>query len=300
MGKVLKWVAIVLGVFLGIIVIAVAAVYVLTSMRMGKTFTVPAETVAVSTDSAIIAQGKHIAESRGCADCHGANLEGGPVIEDPMIGYLYALNLTSGKGGVGGHMTDADWVRAIRHGVGPNGKPLLFMPSLEYYYLSDADLGAVISYIKTAPPADNEPPKSKVGPLGRVLFLAGQIDLLPAEGIDHAAPRPIAPVPGVTTEYGKYLAVGCTGCHGKGYSGGKIPGTPPDWPPAANLTPSGNLARWKEQDFLTALRTGATPEGTQLNSDYMPWKNFGKMTDDELKAIWMFLQTLPAKEAGTR
>lgn len=300
MRKLLKWVAIILGVLLGIVIVAVAALYFLTNLRFNKKYDVTVETVAVSADPGAIARGKHIAESRGCQDCHGENMAGNVVIDDPAIGLIYGANLTSGKGGHGGDMTDADYVRAIRHGVAPNGKPLIFMPAEEYYYLSDADLGAVIAYIKTVPPVDNDPPKPKVGPLGRFLILAGQFPALSAEVIDHKAPRPASPPPAVTVEYGKYLAVGCTGCHGKGYSGGKIPGVPPDWPLAANLTPSGNLAKWTEADFFTTLRTGATPEGKQLNSEYMPWKNFGKMTDDELKAVWMFLQTLPAKEAGTR
>jgi mono/diheme cytochrome c family protein len=300
MRKVLKWMLIVLGALVGLVIVAIGTLYFLTNLRFNEKYDIPVERVAVSADPAVIVQGKHIVESRGCADCHGEDMAGGAVIEDAMIGYLYARNLTSGKGGHGGATTDADYVRAIRHGVGASGKPLRLMPAEEYYYLSDADLGAVISYLRTLPPVDNEPPRTRIGPLGRLLFLTGQVNLLSAEVIDHDAPRPVVPPQGVTADYGKYLSIGCTGCHGKGFSGGKVPGTPPDWPPAANLTPSGNLAKWTEGDFLNTLRTGLTPEGKQLNSDYMPWKNFGKMTEDELKATWMFLKTLPTKEAGTR
>ncbi|MBI4339095.1 MAG: c-type cytochrome [Chloroflexi bacterium] len=300
MRKLLKWIAIVLGALLGIVIVAIAAVYLLTSLRLNKKYDVQVETVAVSAAPSVIAQGRHIVESRGCSDCHGEDLGGEAVIEDPMFGYLYGVNLTGGKGGHSGHMTDADYVRAIRHGVAPDGKPLVFMPAEEYYYLSDADLGAVISYLKTVPPVDREMPPIKIGPLLRLFFLLGQVDVLGAENIAHTAPRPVAPPPGVTVAYGEYLAVGCTGCHGKGYSGGRVPGTPPDWPPASNLTPSGNLARWTEADFLKTLRTGATPEGKQLDSNYMPWKNLGRMTDDELKAVWLYIKALPAKETGTR
>ena len=123
--------------------------------------------------------------------------------------------------------------------------------------------------------------------------------MLPAEIVDHDAPRPNTPPVGVTVEYGEYLAVGCTGCHGPGFSGGPIPGSPPDWPPAANLTPSGDLANWTEADFIAAFRTGIKPNGQPFD-EIMPYKAVGQMTDEELKAVWLFLRSLPAKEVGTR
>jgi hypothetical protein len=90
------------------------------------------------------------------------------------------------------------------------------------------------------------------------------------------------------------LAAGCTGCHGSDYSGGPIPGAPPDTVPASNITPGGELAGWSESDFIQAMRTGVTPDGQEMDP-FMPWKNISKMTDDELKALWMYLQSLPAK-----
>ncbi len=85
-----------------------------------------------------------------------------------------------------------------------------------------------------------------------------------------------------------------------GFSGGPIPGVPPDWPTAANLTPGGELANWSEKAFIDTLRNGFTPSGKQLDPQYMPWTTFGQMTDDELKAMWLYLQSLPAKETGKR
>ena len=174
------------------------------------------------------------------------------------------------------------------------------MPSYEYYFLSDEDLGALIAYIKSVDPVDKVIADDSIGPLGRVLFLAGQLPLIPAEDIPHAAPRPAAPKPGVTVEYGKYVAISCFGCHGEGFSGGPIPGVPPDWPPAKNLTPGGDLANWTEEEFINTLRTGVTPSGYELDSQYMPWPLAAQMTDEELQALWLFLQSLPAKETGNR
>ena len=90
------------------------------------------------------------------------------------------------------------------------------------------------------------------------------------------------------------MAVGCIGCHGADFSGGPIPGGPPDWPPAANLTLGGDLANWTEVGFLSAFRTGIKPSGAPFD-EIMPYQAVGQMSDDELKAMWLFLQSLPAK-----
>ncbi len=298
MRKLLKWIGIVLGGLVGLFILAFVIVLIASNSRMNKTYDIQVETVAVPADAEAIALGEHLAVIRGCTDCHYKNLGGGIFIDDPALGTLYAANLTPGEGGIGNY-SDEDWVRAIRHGVGPDGKPLLWMPAQEFYYLNDTDLGALIAYLRTITAVDNQNPDNTLRPLGRVLFLAGQLDLLPVELIDHEGSRPPAVAVGVTAEYGEYLAVGCTGCHGPGFSGGPIPGAPPDWPPAANLTPSGHLADWSEDEFLAAFRTGVKPTGEQFTEN-MPYKAVGQMTDDELKAVWLFLQSLPSKETGNR
>ena len=151
--------------------------------------------------------------------------------------------------------SDADWVRSIRSGVRPNGLPLLFMPSHEYRPMGPEDLGALVSWIKSMPPVDTDPVEQKIGLLGRVLFLAGQLPLIPAERIDHSDPSFSQPEADVTVVYGAYLATACAGCHGEGFSGGVIPGVPPEWPEAANLTPDVDtgVGLWSEDDFFILL-----------------------------------------------
>jgi cytochrome c553 len=173
------------------------------------------------------------------------------------------------------------------------------MPSRIWYYLSDDDLADLIAYLKSLPPVDNELPQTELGPLGRVMITLGQ---LPPDAtapdvlvIDHDGPRPIAPQPGVTAEYGKYLALPCALCHGTNFNG-QIIRTDAEYL-APNLTPGSQLHLWSEVDFMRTLRMGVTPSGHQLK-DAMPWKYFGQMTDDELKAVWMYLQSLPALPQG--
>lgn len=297
MKKVLKWIGIVLAALIGLIILAVIIFLVVGNSRINTTYDIKVESVEIPTGEEALEQGKHLAIIRGCTDCHTGNLAGGILIDDPAFGQINPANLTSGQGGIGGTYTDEDWVRSIRHGVGPDGRPLIFMPSHELYFLSDDDLGALIAYLKTVPPVDNQPPEITLGFLARALFGAGQFDeLVPAENIDHDSPRPIAPEPGVTAEYGQYMTIGCIGCHGSDFSGGPMPGVPAE---AANITPGGDVANWTEQEFIDTLRNGFTPSGKQLNPEYMPWPTFGQMTDDELKAIWLYLQSLPAQETDS-
>ncbi len=298
--KIFKWIGIVLGSLIGLLILAFAVLYTIGSVKWNgsreKNYEVPVEKISIPTDQASIARGERIATIRMCKDCH-TDTWSGQSDSVPGLITLAFPNLTSGTGGVGATNTDEDWVRAIRHGVDHDGRGLLLMPSRVWYYLSDEDLADLIAYLKILPPVDNEPPRSDLGPLGRVMLALGQ---LPPEitapdvlVIDHDGPRPISPEPGVTVEYGKYLARTCTLCHGPNFNGQTIF----DGSLAPNLTPGGELSHWSEDEFMTTLRNGVTPSGHQLK-DVMPWKYFGQMTYDELKAVWIYLQSLPPLPQG--
>jgi len=302
MKRILKLIGKIVGGLVGLIVLAFAVLYIIGTVKWnsirGKEYEVPVEPITIPTDQASIARGEHIATIRMCKDCHTENWSGQSDSVPGLITLAFP-NLTSGVGGAGATYTDEDWVRAIRHGVGYDGRGLLLMPSRVWYYLSDEDLADLIAYLKSLPPVDNEPPKTELGPLGRVMMTLGQ---LPPEAtvpdatmIDHDGPRPVAPEPGVTAKYGKYLAITCTLCHGVNLNGKTIM-TDAEYL-APNLTPGGEMKGWSEEDFITTMRTGVTPNGHQLK-DVMPWKYFGQMTDDELKAVWLYLQSLPALPQG--
>lgn len=298
MKRLLKWTGIIFGGLVGILVVAVIGVYAVSNGRINQTHTITVNPLTIPTDAEVIAQGEHIARSRGCTDCHRADFSGGLLLDDPMVGTVYATNLTPGRGGIGAEYGDEDYLRALRHGVGPDSKALWIMPSHEYYYFSDQDTAALIAYLKTLSPVDSENSEKRAGPLARVLFLAGELPLLPAELIDHTGPRPTSPAVGVTAEYGQYLSVTCAGCHGHDFAGGPVPGAPPGTV-AANLTPGGNLQHWSESDFATLLRTGVTPDGREMDREWMPVNSLQNLTDGEISALWLFLRSLPAVEQGS-
>jgi mono/diheme cytochrome c family protein len=300
--RVVKWIGIIVGSLLGIVLLGAGAVYAIAGHRIGKHYEVAGAEVAVPTDSVALARGRTLAITRGCTGCHTADLGGGTFIDVPVVAQLYSANLTAGTGGIAAqYPTTADWERAIRHGVAPDGRALMFMPSHEFYYLSDEDLGALIAYLRSVAPVDRTVGAQKVGPVGRGLFVAGLLPLVPAELVDHTAPRPAAPAPGVTPEYGKYLTVTCTGCHGVTFSGGPIPGAPPEMAIPRNITldQATGLGGWTLADFDRAVRGGVSKNGYQLAKD-MPSTEFSHFTDDEIAAMWAYLQTVPAKAFGGR
>lgn len=303
MRRFLKWFGIIAGGLLGIFLVLLVVVFFVGSRKVDRTYDGQIVSVTVPIDAAGIARGKHYVEAIGvCQVCHGQDLAG-PVVDDckdepcigfsndPIFGKLKPNNLTSGLGGIGSVFTDTDYVRAIRHGIGRDNKSLLIMPSEQYNRISDEDLGALIAYLKTVGPVDNELGESNLGPLGRVIaVIAG--GLLPASQIDHSAARAPSPVVGVSVGYGVYLAEICTVCHGDQLTGSKVPGN--ERVDAPNITPGGALGDWTKSEFINTIRSGITPQGDLLDPRFMPWNRFTLMTEDELDAIWLYIQSLPA------
>lgn len=283
-----------------LIVLLFAVIYGLSEMRLRKTYEVAsAARLNVTRDPAQIERGRHLATAVAkCTDCHTADLGGKLFIDGGPFATIYSSNLTAGKGGNLAGYTDAQIDAAIRHGVRPNGRGLLIMPSDEYRNLSDEDASAIIAYLRSLPAVDREQPNSKLGPIGRGLFAFGMIPIVAASNIDHKATGPrTAPPAGPTREYGQYLVSvgGCRGCHGPNLVGGPSP--EPGAPAAANITPAGPIGRWSEADFVRVLRTGTRPDGSKLN-DFMPWKSMATHTDDELRAIWLYLRTVPPVQSA--
>jgi mono/diheme cytochrome c family protein len=294
--KILKWTGIVLGGLIGLLALALVALYVVGGAKVNKKYNVPVEAISVPTDAEAVQRGEHIANIYICTRCHTENLSGELSFVVPGMVSIPTPNLTAGAGGVGGFYTDEDWVRAVRHGVGHDGRGLFIMPSSTFHYLGDEDLGALIAYVKSLPPADNVLPERRIEPIGRLMMAAGMFPPLAVDQIDHTSPPPAVPEQGVTAAYGGYLSRTCTECHGADLNG-KPFGPPGQEVPTPNLTPGGEMASWSEEDFFTTMRTGVTPGGGQLNEE-MPWKYFGQMSDDELRAVWLYLKSLPALEQG--
>ncbi len=300
MKKVFKWIGIVLGSLIGLIIVTGLILFLMGNARLNKVYSFEPSNLTIPTDEVSIANGKHRVESL-CAGCHGPDLSGVEGwFNAPPIGMIDSANLTSGEGGAGHEFTsDEDWVRAIRHGIDPQGKPL-FMPAVSSTaYLSDEDLASIIAYVKSVPPVDHIVKERYFTPMARILVAAGMLGKLPAEEVSHDI-HVSAPERGVNAEYGEYLVNthDCRVCHGPDLNGGPFP-DPTITKISPNLTPGGELGFWTEEDFINTIRTGKTPSGHELDPNFMPWKDISLFYDDELKAVFMYLQSLPKLEQYT-
>jgi cytochrome c553 len=270
----------------------------LAQQKMRRHVDVPVQPVAMRSDGAALERGRYLYASRGCVDCHGANGAGRLFLDDGNGLRIAGPNITTGPGGVVAGYRPEDWVLSIRHGVNPQGRPLMIMPSEDYNRLTDDDLASLIAYLRALPPTAGEGAVVELPLPVRALYGLGYIKDAAAR-IDHTLP-PSAPVPeGVTVAHGEYVASMCQGCHGAGLAGGRVPGSPPDWPPAANLTPGGGtaLALYPDADSLIAMfRSGRRPDGSAVK--VMPFESLSEMSDTDLRALHLYLKSLPPRPHG--
>jgi cytochrome c553 len=290
----MKWLKIAGGLVAGLVLIVVVAAFVglqRAESRMQRKVDVKVQPVALRSDAQALDRGKYLYNSRGCADCHGANGAGRMFVEKDGL-RIKGPNISPGPGGVVAAYKPEDWVRAIRHGVHPSGRPLMVMPSEDYNRFTDDDLAALVAHIRALPPVAGTGAVVDLPTPVRVLYGFGFIPDA-ASRIDHTLP-PAAPVAeGVTLEHGRYVANMCIGCHGEKLVGGRIPGGPPDWPPASRLVPGEGsvMPRYATAESLLALfRSGKRPDGSAVQ--VMPFDSLKNMSETDVRALHLFLKSL--------
>lgn len=229
-------------------------------------------------------------ETKSCKSCHGENLAGKVWLDDPMLGRIVTPNLTKGKGGLPQDYDTNDWLRSLKHGLKRDSTPLKIMPSHEITFLGEDDMNALIAYLSQLQPIDNTLPETSLGVLAYILNDLNQINLIPADSIDHTRLLTKSVTREVSPKFGEYLSTNCAGCHRKNMKGG--PPLAPGFPVVADITSTGNPGKWTEEQFMETLRSGVTPEGKKLNPEEMPWVSFKSYNDTELKALFTYLRSI--------
>jgi cytochrome c553 len=253
-----------------------------------NTRTAPVPDLKIAGTAEQIQRGHEIADGF-CAACHSktGTLTGGFDIGEKFpihIGSFVSSNLT--PAGPLSRWTDGEIFRAIRNGVDANGRWLFVMSRTNAGNLGDDDIQALIAYIRSTPAAGAQTPDppDEVSLLGVAMLGAG---LLP--GVNPVFTGAIkAPAKEPTAEYGQYIVsyLDCRKCHGDDLAGGKG-----DRGPAG---PDLNLVKeWKREQFIAAMRTGADPNGHEIDGSEMPWQYMGRMDDVSLGALHEFLIHLP-------
>lgn len=301
--KFLKWTGITI---LSIIIIFVILVFALQN----KKYDAPYPNLRATTDSAVIERGKYLAY--GPAHCSGCHT---PVTDDEKvksgeqvafrggrpfvlpIGTLHSLNITPDDETGIGKVPDSVLARSLRYGVARDGRALFdFMP---FHNLSDEDLVAVLSFLRAQPAVKNEVPATKLNFIGKAV----KAFLIKPVGPDGEVSRSIKQ--DTTAEYGKYLATyvtNCRGCHtnrslmtgayiGPMFAGGlKFEAPDGSYCVTPNITPdkeTGRMAKWTLAEFIARFRAPRA-----IKTSDMPWDQFRKMSDDDLKAIYKYLMSL--------
>lgn len=275
--------------------VAVAAVMVgLGERKLDRRIDIAVAAVAPRSDAAGIERGRYLFMSRGCGECHGADGAGRVVLDNGGM-FVRSANITPRPGSAVDGYTPVDWVRTIRHGVKRDRRPVMIMPSEDYSRFVDDDVAAIVAYASQLAPMPGGPGEVRLPLPVKALYGAGFIRDA-SEKIDHALP-PARPVPeGVTDGHGAYVANVCLGCHGPKLVGGKIPGGPPDWPPAARLAPGPGSALDRyptAEQFAAMFKTGKRPDGSAV-SPVMPFTSLREMSDVDVRALYLHLKSMPS------
>jgi mono/diheme cytochrome c family protein len=250
--------------------------------------------VPFAKDAASLRRGRYLFESRGCAECHAADGHGLVVVDDAAGLYVKSPDITTGPGGVVAGYSEADWVRAIRHGVSASGHALLAMPSEDYSRMSDRDFAALVAYARSLPPVAGGSAEIRMPLAVKALYGVGLVRDA-AEKIDHRLPPALAVPPGPNAVYGAYVIQMCVGCHRADLAGGPVEGAPPGWPPAARLAPGAGsvMARYDTAPkFSAMMRTGKRPDGSAV-SDAMPFATLRNLDDTDLAAMYAYIAAIP-------
>ncbi|CAN5900171.1 hypothetical protein BH24BAC1_BH24BAC1_25660 [soil metagenome] len=312
MKKFIKGTLIILSALIGLV--AIFLIYVQTTYRQKYTVQVQEKApIRASQDSAVIARGRYLVMGPAhCPSCH-VPLEMQDKVEKgeevPLIGgyewnlpigVLRSRNITPDPETGIGNRTDEELVRILRYGVSHQNEAV--MPFMPFQNVSDEDLGAMISYLRAQKPVRNEVALSEYNLMGKAVMRF----MIKPEG--PTGTPPVSVQPDTTALYGKYLAhsiANCNGCHtardmatgayiGEPFAGGTpfeeghITLTPP------KLTPdptTGHIAKWSEETFINRFRGGRV-----FKESHMPWGPFSTLSDNDLKAIYRYLKSLPPVE----
>ena len=257
----------------------------------------PVSDVKVAGTPEQIARGEKLANI--CLGCHspdgqlplsGQNFIAGEGV--PPVGTLYAPNLT--PAGEIKDWSDGEIIRAIREGVHKNGRSLLIMPAELFRNMSDDDVQALVAYLRLQPAAGEVSPPTRLNLLGSLFMNLGDFRTA-QEPVGHVT----APLAGVTADYGKYLVdiIGCRSCHGDQLQG-RSPDDQNGPPPGPNITKV--IPQWSEEQFITFFRSGQIPSGATIG-ELMPWKDVSAFaSDDDLKAMYAYLHSLPPVEGPAK
>lgn len=283
----LKWSGTIVGSLLTLVAFVISLVGWIGIFRYYNPPSSPAKEIIVEGTPEQIARGEHLAAAF-CVECHSTTAEfpmtGGVDVGESLplkLGSYYSANLT--PAGRISTWTDGEIFRGLRENVDKNGRRLVGMSGTNVRNISDEDMYALIAFLRSQKPVENEIPLPHDQPNLLAILVAGA-NLAPDKPL--ITEQIIAPPKAATAEYGEFMVsfLDCTRCHGEDLNGGTEP--------IGVKGPSLRLVKnWTQEEFISTLRTGVNPSGRELSS-LMPWKSTGRLDDVELSALYQYLVSL--------
>jgi cytochrome c553 len=279
MRKVLRWLGYIVVAILVLLLLFAAWVWFASGGVLGRTHQALPERLAPPSAAQLADAGRQ-ARLLGCADCHGRGLEGGMVFDAQPFATVRAPNLTE----LAPRVSDQQLARAIRQGIGHDGRALFIMPSDQYSRLSDQEVAAIIVAIRRSPRSGGPVPPIRWGPIGRFALATGGLRSVMTTVEDFRVRQPYDTGPGEAA--GRRLAATvCAACHGPDLTGGAAEGedrAPPDLAIAAAYDPA---------QFRALLRTGVPPGGRDLGlMKQVARRDFANFSDEEIAQLHAYLR----------
>jgi mono/diheme cytochrome c family protein len=240
----------------------------------------PAVSLTIPTDPDSIQEGRRLATIDGCLDCHANNGAGRVLFDDPKIARIVAPNLTAAVR----TYNDAQLAVIVRNGIRPDGRSLLVMPGEAFVWMTDADLGRIIAFLRSLPPVPGPEPNITPGLLGRLGLVTGNFKTV----VELIAERvPPSAATSQDAELGRYIALTvCAECHGTSLHGASNP----------DFTSSDLrvVIAYSPEAFTGLLRTGIALGDRQLRTmSPHARKYLSQLRDSEISALYSYLHALP-------
>jgi cytochrome c553 len=283
MKRFLKWLGVAVASVAALSVCAAIWLFVASQRVVARTYDIPPSSFNAPSDRESVRRGERLAAIYGCTECHGHDLTGTDLFDKPGIVHITAPNLTSAVK----DYTDAELERLIRHGIKHDGTSAWIMPSSMFRHLSDADLAAIVAYVRSFPEAAGIDRLTDVRPLGRVGIVTGQF----TPQAERIADLPHVPAPNAADplSQGRYLVMtSCTECHGARLEGWDYLKTP-------NLA---IVAAYSDEDFARLMRHGKGLGERDLGlMSEVARARFAHFTDQEIGAIRGYLDAFAQQGA---
>ena len=275
--KLLRYLGYAFGGLALLAVIAALVVYGLSERALANAPAAKPLKLAQPT-AAQLADGPHMLRVLGCQGCHGDKLEGRNFLNDPKLATVYAPNLTM----LAARSTDAQLDRAIRQGIGADGRALVIMPSQSYQFLTDQESAALIAAIRAFAKNGAEQPHRSIGPLGRIGLLGGKFFTAP----QLAAQYRQSPLPDLGPRFAggrHFVEIKCSECHGADLKGKELE-------PGVVSSDLSIVGAYDLEQFKTLLRTGVPPSRKKLGlMKEVATTDFAHLTDKEIADTHAYL-----------